>query len=79
MCERLVGGRIVAIDRSATAISRAEKRNAAHIAAGRAIHTAVNLGDTARVHLAVDCYANAATVQLRTATPAPLDGSTEKR
>jgi hypothetical protein len=29
--------------------------------------------------LVVDCYANAATVEmLRNATPAPLDGSTEK-
>jgi hypothetical protein len=42
-------------------------------------HTAVNLGDTPRVHLVVDCYANAATVKLlRNATPAPVDGSTEK-
>jgi SAM-dependent methyltransferase len=37
ICERLVGGRIVAIDRSATAISRAERRNAEHVAAGRAV------------------------------------------
>jgi SAM-dependent methyltransferase len=37
ICERLAGGRIVAIDRSATAISRAEKRNAAHVAAGKAV------------------------------------------
>jgi len=42
-------------------------------------HTAANMGDTPRVHLVVDCYANAATVEmLRNATPAPLDGSTEK-
>jgi hypothetical protein len=42
-------------------------------------HAALNLGDTPRVHLVVDCYANAATVEmLRDATPAPLDGSTEK-
>ena len=31
ICERLVSGRIVAIDRSATAISRATRRNAEHI------------------------------------------------
>jgi SAM-dependent methyltransferase len=37
ICERLAAGRIVAIDRSATAISRAEKRNAAHVAAGKAV------------------------------------------
>lgn len=41
-------------------------------------HTAVNMGDTPRVHLVVDCYANEATVEmLSNATPAPLDGSTE--
>jgi hypothetical protein len=39
-------------------------------------HTAVNMGDTPRVHPVVDCYANAATVEmLRNATPAPLDGA----
>jgi SAM-dependent methyltransferase len=37
VCERLQGGRIVAIDRSATAIARATRRNAAHVAAGRAV------------------------------------------
>ncbi|HEX6678855.1 MAG TPA: class I SAM-dependent methyltransferase [Actinomycetes bacterium] len=37
VCERLVGGKVVAIDRSATAISRATKRNAEHVAAGRAV------------------------------------------
>ena len=37
VCERLQGGRIVAIDRSATAIDRATRRNAAHVAAGRAV------------------------------------------
>jgi SAM-dependent methyltransferase len=43
LCERLVSGRIVAIDRSATAISRATQRNAEHIAAGRAVLRAVAL------------------------------------
>jgi SAM-dependent methyltransferase len=43
LCERLVGGRIVAIDRSTTAISRAERRNAAHVAAGKAVLRTVAL------------------------------------
>ena len=37
VCQRLAGGRIVAIDRSATAIGRAGRRNAEHVAAGRAV------------------------------------------
>lgn len=37
VCERLVGGRLTAIDRSATAIERARTRNAAHVAAGRLV------------------------------------------
>jgi hypothetical protein len=41
-------------------------------------HAAVNMGDTPRIHLVVDCYANDATVEmLSNATPAPLDESTE--
>jgi hypothetical protein len=41
-------------------------------------HAAVNVGDTPRVHLVMDCYANEATVEmLRTAAPAPLDESTK--
>jgi SAM-dependent methyltransferase len=43
VCERLVGGKVVAIDRSATAISRAAKRNAEHVAAGRAVLRTVAL------------------------------------
>jgi SAM-dependent methyltransferase len=43
LCERLVSGRVVAIDRSATAIGRATKRNAEHIAAGRAVLRTVAL------------------------------------
>src|SRR6266511_4895265 len=43
ICERLVGGRIVAIDRSATAISRARKRNAEHVADGKAVLLTVAL------------------------------------
>jgi SAM-dependent methyltransferase len=37
VCERLAGGRITAIDRSATAIRRATARNAGHVAAGRVV------------------------------------------
>ncbi|TDD76826.1 SAM-dependent methyltransferase [Actinomadura rubrisoli] len=36
VCEALADGRITAIDRSAKVIAGAERRNAAHIAAGRA-------------------------------------------
>ena len=41
--ERLAGGRIVAIDRSATAIARATRRNAQHLATGRAVLRAAAL------------------------------------
>jgi cyclopropane fatty-acyl-phospholipid synthase-like methyltransferase len=43
VCKRLGGGRIVAIDRSATMIALAGRRNAAHVAAGKAILRAVAL------------------------------------
>jgi SAM-dependent methyltransferase len=43
ICERLVGGRIVAIDRSATAIGRAARRNAEHVRAGKAVLRTVAL------------------------------------
>lgn len=43
VCERLAGGRIVAIDRSATAVERTRARNASHIAAGRAVVEHVDL------------------------------------
>ncbi len=35
VCDRLAGGHLTAVDRSATAIARATARNAAHVAAGR--------------------------------------------
>jgi SAM-dependent methyltransferase len=54
ICERLVGGRIVALDRSATAIGRAEKRNAAHIAAGRAVLRRVALEELQPSDVLVD-------------------------
>ncbi len=37
VCDRLAGGRITAIDRSATAIDRATRRNAAHVSSGKAV------------------------------------------
>ena len=45
ICPRLTGGRIVAIDRSATAIARATRRNADCLAAGRAVLQTVALED----------------------------------
>jgi len=36
VCERLAGGRLTAVDRSETMIAAAARRNAAHVAAGRA-------------------------------------------
>lgn len=49
VCERLVGGRIVAIDRSPVAIEAAKQRNFAHVEAGRAalINTALETADFA--------------------------------
>jgi len=43
ICERLEGGRITAIDQSPKMIALAEKRNAAHVAAGRSLFHAVAL------------------------------------
>lgn len=43
ICDRLDGGRIIAIDRSATAIERTRGRNADHVAAGRAVLQKVEL------------------------------------
>ena len=45
ICPRLTGGRVVAIDRSATAIARASRRNAECVAAGRAVLLTVALED----------------------------------
>jgi SAM-dependent methyltransferase len=45
ICQRLTAGRIVAIDRSATAVARATRRNADCVAAGRAIVRTVALED----------------------------------
>ncbi len=43
--EKLRGGAIVAIDRSATAIDRAQKRNAHHVSSGRAAFVTMTLED----------------------------------
>ena len=47
ICQRLRDGRVVAIDRSATAIARATRRNADCIASGRVVLRAVALEDLA--------------------------------
>jgi ubiquinone/menaquinone biosynthesis C-methylase UbiE len=43
VCERLDGGRLTAIDRSAKMIDMAARRNAEHVAAGRAVFETVEL------------------------------------
>jgi SAM-dependent methyltransferase len=45
VCEKLVHGRLTAIDRSKKMIAAAQKRNAAHVAAGKVRFEAVALGD----------------------------------
>ena len=47
ICERLVEGRMLAIDRSRIQIERAGRRNAAHVASGRLSLEAVELADLA--------------------------------
>ena len=53
VCERLTGGRITAIDRSATAIERATRRNAHHVAAGKAVFKQLDLADVELVRRAL--------------------------
>jgi SAM-dependent methyltransferase len=43
ICERLAGGRLTAIDRSAKMIEMASRRNEEHVAAGRAVFETVDL------------------------------------
>jgi cyclopropane fatty-acyl-phospholipid synthase-like methyltransferase len=45
ICTKLTGGNILAIDRSSTAISRAARRNAEHVTAGRAVLRRMALAD----------------------------------
>jgi SAM-dependent methyltransferase len=47
VCERLGGGRITAIDRSRTAVERALRRNAAHVAAGKARFACLDIAQAA--------------------------------
>jgi SAM-dependent methyltransferase len=49
----LATGRITAIDRSATAIQRATKRNADHVAAGKAVFHQLDLADVDLVRRAL--------------------------
>jgi len=55
ICERLTTGRIVAIDRSATMIARAEAKNRQHVASGRASFHTVSIDgfDAQRRHFDV--------------------------
>jgi SAM-dependent methyltransferase len=53
VCERLATGRITAIDRSALAIQRATKRNANHVAAGRAVFQHLDVADVDLVRRAL--------------------------
>jgi cyclopropane fatty-acyl-phospholipid synthase-like methyltransferase len=48
VCERLVDGRLLAIDRSTTQIERARRRNEAHVASGR---LALDTADIAELDL----------------------------
>ena len=45
VCERLDGGSLLLIDRSATAIERTRRRNAEHVASGRLALESVDLAD----------------------------------
>jgi SAM-dependent methyltransferase len=53
VCGQLATGRITAIDRSAIAIQRATKRNADHVAAGRAVFQQLDLADVDLVRRAL--------------------------
>lgn len=65
------GGRIDAIDRSATAIERAEARNAAHVAAGRATFAQVALEAFAPPAHAYDAILAVNVNHFWTSDPAP--------
>jgi cyclopropane fatty-acyl-phospholipid synthase-like methyltransferase len=47
VCQRLDGGHVTAVDRSATAIQRATRRNAEHVASGKAVLRQVDLAGLA--------------------------------
>jgi ubiquinone/menaquinone biosynthesis C-methylase UbiE len=45
ICERLAGGKIIALDRSMTMVRLAEQRNLEHVSSGKAVFRAVELAD----------------------------------
>lgn len=53
ICEQLVGGRITIIERSATAVQRATRRNADHVASGRAVFHHLDLAEVDLVRRAL--------------------------
>ena len=53
VCGRLATGRVTAIERSATAVQRATRRNADHVAAGRAVFHQLDLADVDLVRRAL--------------------------
>jgi SAM-dependent methyltransferase len=53
VCEQLADGHITAIDRSATAVQRATKRNADHVASGKAVVHQLDLADVELVRRAL--------------------------
>ena len=53
ICEQLDGGRITIIERSATAVQRATRRNAHHVASGRAVFHQLDLADVDLVRRAL--------------------------
>lgn len=53
VCEQLATGRITAIDRSAIAVQRAAKRNASHVASGKAVLQQLDLADVDLVRRAL--------------------------
>jgi SAM-dependent methyltransferase len=54
VCGQLADGRITAIDRSATAIQRATKRNVDHVASGKAVFQQLDLAEVDLVRRALD-------------------------
>ena len=53
ICEQLAGGRITIIERSASAVQRATRRNADHVASGRAVFHQLDLAEVELVRRAL--------------------------